>query len=499
VKLRPGPTVAVVLLAALGVTTWLLEFRGADERRKSEAAKEKPLAFERADLKAIVLRGAKESVRLERNGETWTITEPLASAADRDAVEGLLAALETAKINRRLGVVADRKPYALDPPSASITLETSGGGSQTLGIGDANPIGGTLFVLLPGGKEVAVVSGSIGEAARKDLQALRDKALLAFDPWKITRLTLERGAETVALEKPADGWKLVRPVETPADGPTVTDLLSAVERLRALRFVTEKATDADMKSFALEPPAARLTLQQEGWDAARTILFGGVTEGNRYARTVGRDAVVTVNADIWAKVTTSVFDLRRKEVLGLSQYRLASVTVARDGGPALVLRRQKDGPWAVSGRAQGNVKNDSVDTLVRLIADVKALAFEDQPMDSRLAALSQRPPLDLTLEQEPDTEGTTARHQHLLFGAAGKDGRVPVRDMAWHTVSLVDGSALGKINDQLETLVKEATTPAVAPAAPVPPGGPAAPAPGGTAPPGGAPAPTEPPSSGGRD
>lgn len=491
-KLRPGPVAAVLVLAALGVTTWLLEFRGAEERHKAEAAKDKPLPFERADLKAIVLRRALMPIRLQRDGDVWTIREPLVSPVDKDAMEGLLSTLETGRIERRVGEAADRKPYGLDPPVATVTVETTTGPPQVLGLGEKSPIGGSFFALLPGGKEVAVVSAALGDLELKDLLALRDKSLLSFDPWKVKSLTIERGPETIALEKPADGWKVVRPVEAPADGPTVTDLLSAVDRMRAARFVTEKAADADLKTYGLATPAARMTILQEGWDASRTIVFGAAADKTRYAMTVGREPVVTVADDIWPKVTTALYDLRRKEVLGLGQYRIASVSVARDGGPALLLARQKESGWTASGLATGTLKNDSVDLLLRDIADVKALAFEDQPAAARLDALAARPPLDVTLEQDKDSDGGEVRSQHLVFGAIGKDKRMPVRDMAWRPIFLADGAALERIRGQIEALVKEATAPAppqpapgTAPAAPpvTPPATPPAPPPA-THPPG---------------
>jgi hypothetical protein len=497
VKLRPGPVAAVVVLAALGVATWLLEFRGAEERHNAEAAKDKPLQFERAGLKAIVLGRGATPIRLQRDGDAWTIREPMVTPVDKDAMEGLISALETGRIERRLGEVADRKPYGLDPPVATVTVETATGAPQVLALGETSPIGGSIFALLPGGKEVAVVSAALGDLEKKDLLGLRDKSLLSFDPWKVKSLTIERAPETIALEKPADGWKVVRPVEAPADGPTVTDLLSAVDRMRALRFVSEKAGDADLQTWGLASPAARMTILQEGWDGSRTILFGGAADKTRYAMTVGRDAVVTVADDIWPKVTTALFDLRRKEVLGLSQYRIASVSVARDGGPALVLARQKDSGWTASGLAKGSLKNDSVDLLLRDIADVKAVAFDDQPAAARLEALTARPPLDVTLEQDKDSDDGAARSQHLVFGAIGRDKRMPVRDLAWRPIFLADGAALERIRGQVDALVKEATAPPPQPApgaAPAVP--PAAPAPGtpppGAPPSGGAPPPGNP-------
>jgi len=481
VTIKPGPAIAAILLVGLGSWAYFKEFRGAGERQKAEAAKDKPLQFERSDLKAIVIRNAGGTLRLERSGEAWSLTAPLASPADRDTVEGLLASLETGRIERRLGEVADRKTYGLDPPGVSLTLEMAAGTPQEIGLGDTNPIGGSVYALLPGGREIAVVSASLGDAAKKDLLGLRDKSLLAVDPWKVKNLTIERGHETIVLLKPDDGWKIERPIEAPADGPTVTDLLSALERMRAYRFVTEKPGPADLKSYGLEPPAARVTLLQEGWDTSKTILFGKEEAASRYAATVGRDPVVTVGSDIWPKLTTSLADLRRKDLLAVNEYRTTSLTAALEGRDALVLAKQKDGAWSASGLARGPVKADTVDSLLRSIAELKAVAFDDRPTEALRTSLSKHPALDLTLEQEAETEGGLPRRQHLVAGSPMKDGRMQVRDMAWKPVALVDGGVLARIRAQLDAVVAETSAAAAAPSAPGA-AAPGAPAPGAAAP-----------------
>lgn len=481
--LRPGPVAAVLLLVGLGGWAYWSEFRGAAEKKKAEEAKDKVVVFDRAALKAIVLKNGAASIRLEREGEGFALKQPVAAAADKEAVDGLLSGLESARVERRLEDAKDRKSYGLDPPAASITLENGTGPGVTIEVGDANPIGGTTYALPPGAKEVAVVSGSIGEAAKKDLFALRDKALLAFDPWKIKSLEIDRGRESLSLEKLDDGWAITAPLRTPADGPTVTDLLTAAERVKATRFVTDQATDADMKQYGLDPAAARLSLLQEGWDTRKTILFGAEAEGQRYARTVGKNAIVTVPSDIWPKLATSMADLRRKEVLGLSQYRIQSISIAIRGNRSLVLSRQKEGGWSASGRATGAVKKETVDTFLRSVADLKALSFEDAPKDADRDLLARSPEYDMTLEQEPDSDGSAAKREHLLVGAARKDGRVPIRDLAWAPVALVPAAGVEALRKNADALITEASAPPAAPkeeakpAAP-PAGAPSAPSPG---------------------
>ncbi len=459
-KRRLGPLLSVVLLVALGGWVYFKELKTGDAGGKAGGGEERALPFERSDLKAIRMTNEHGAVRLEKAGDSWTITEPLRADADKDAIEGLLTSLEIARVERHLGGEGDRKGYGLDPPKATVSVEpASGGDPKSIGVGESNPIGGTLFALLPGGREVAVVGSSLGEAAGKDLLALRDKSLLALDPWKVVMLRLERGRETVRLVKPDDGWKLEEPVEAPADGPTVTDLLGALERVRAKAFVSEKPAKADLRRFGLDPPAARLTLLQEGWDVEKTVVFGKKAEGGRYARTIGREPVLLVPDDFWDKVTTRVRDLRRKDLIGVGEYRVEKITAARNGKQALVLSRQKDQGWAASGLAAGPVKNESVDTLLRLLAGLKAVAFEDRPSEALRASLARTPALDLTLQEEADAEGKAGKSQHLVIGPPDRTRRVRVRDMAWRPIASVAAASLEEINKQLEAIAREASEP----------------------------------------
>ena len=316
---------------------------------------------------------------------------------------------------------------------------------------------------------MAVVSSSIGDVTRKEPLALRDKSLLSLDPWKVRTFTLERGRETIRLEKPDEGWVVRQPVEAPADGPTITDLLNALETLRATRFDSEKPSESDLKRFGLSPPQARLTLLQEGWDVEKSVAFGKeAAGGGRYARTIGRDPVLTVPADFWTKVTTRFFDLRRRELLGVQQYRVEAITLARKSQPAITLTRDKDQAWTLSGAARGSLKSDSVDTLLRMISDLKAVAFDDTPKETVRAGILKRPALDLTLQEETDASSGKQKSQHLLVSGPDKAGHILVRDMAWRPIAVAAADVLKKIDTQVDALLKEATLapkPAASPAA----------------------------------
>jgi hypothetical protein len=414
----------------------------------------------RTEVASIALDNGEGSFRLQRQGGDWRLVEPLEAAADKEAVEGVLSALEYARIERRIDAADDLKSYGLATPRATLTLEfDSDKAPQSLRIGEHAPIGENCFALLPDDGGVALVSAALEDLANKDLLVLRDKSLIEVDAWNVRSLRIERGVETVVLTKAEEGWKLQSPVEAPADGPTVTDLLNELDRLRASSFLSEEPTADDLARYGLDRPSARMTVQEEGWETGKTVWFGATVDGARASRVDAEGPVVAVTETFWPKVTTALFDLRRKDVLALNRYRLRGVTVTRQSGEPLILRQSEGDAWAASGLVDGTVANSSVELLLAHFSDLKATAFMDRPSEGQREALSRRPALDLSLEEEPASEEREPPAQHLLIGAPDQNGQVKIRDLAWEPIALAPAGVYERVLRQLDAIVEEIKSP----------------------------------------
>jgi hypothetical protein len=221
-----------------------------------------------------------------------------------------------------------------------------------------------------------------------------------------------------------------------------------------------------------------MSVHQEGWDVEKTVLFGRAGEGTRYARTVGRDPVLEVPGDFWEKVTTRLFDLRRKDLLGVSQYRVETVTVIQAGQAGLALKRESDGSWTATGPVNGKVKSETMDTFMRHVSELRALRFRDRPSEEERARLFRRAALDLTLAEERAGEDAAPKTQHLVVGRPER-GVILVRDMAWRPIAEVPAGVLDNIKRKLDDILKEAkeNPPPPEPAASPSPAGSPAPSP----------------------
>ena len=453
----------MLLLVLLGAWIYFQEYRGAAQREEAERQRERPLQFARPEVTSIRLENGAGAFLLQRQEEAWRLVEPLDTAADKEAVEGILSALEYARIERRIGSGDDLKPYGLESPRATLTLGLAGDdAAQILRIGEPAPIGANCFALLPGDGGVALVSASLQDLAQKNLLSLRDKSLVDLDAWNVRSLRIERGAETVVLTRSDSGWKLQSPVEAPADGPLVTDLLNEIDRLQASAFLSEAPAAADLARYRLDRPAARLTVQEEGWESGKTIWFGATVDEGRAARVGGAGPVVAVTETFWPKVTTSLFDLRRKDILALNRYRVRGLTVTRLGGEPLSLRHGGEGAWTATGMVEGSVAGSSVELLLAHISDLKATAFMDRPSERQREELARQPALDLSLEEEPASEEGEPPVQHLLIGEPDQNAQVKVRDLSWEPIALAPAGVYERILRRLDAIIEEIRSPPAA-------------------------------------
>jgi hypothetical protein len=115
-------------------------------------------------------------------------------------------------------------------------------------------------------------------ALTKKLDELRESKILDFDRESVGRIEVKWPGGRVVLEKGEEGWRLLEPLEAPADADTVEDLLSDLQFLRADGFIDEVPSDAKL---GLDAPAFEVELSagpsKEGEAPAPTRLAIGST------------------------------------------------------------------------------------------------------------------------------------------------------------------------------------------------------------------------------
>ncbi|MFM7840760.1 MAG: DUF4340 domain-containing protein, partial [Nitrospira sp.] len=144
-----GPTIALAaLLAGLGTHLYFVEMPSEQIKTRTEAEAKKLLPFTDQEVLGLTVRsdaGPAVVLALDDN-RTWTITAPIKTEADAQAVGAILRELALGTVSRVVEEqAASLEPYGLATPAVTFTL-TAGDRMELLALGDIGPLSSTLYV-----------------------------------------------------------------------------------------------------------------------------------------------------------------------------------------------------------------------------------------------------------------------------------------------------------------------------------------------------------------
>ncbi len=221
-------------------------------------------AREEADSKRLFLEAKGDElsrIKVERkSGQAYELLKKNGGWYYRDQlmVGGEMRSLADGLAELSSETTVEEKPnaerlaeFGLDQPGFKIEFE-QGEKIFHLVIGKRTPPGDHFYVRTSDESPVVTVNAFLGGTLEKDLDELREKSPLAVEPGKVKRLkvVLSDGSEIelegtrpekddkAEFEAPME-YRLVKPVEAPADPRAVTDYIWRWKNLKAARFLGE--------------------------------------------------------------------------------------------------------------------------------------------------------------------------------------------------------------------------------------------------------------------
>lgn len=348
----------------------------------------------------------KETHRLTRGPEGWQVLSPEPGRADAKTVNQLLAQLNTAETSDFLTPqqVTDSK---LDPPLFRLKVWQRGraGGTPSepagkpvlnLRIGRADPIAKMLFVQNEGDRTILAIPNSLGTLLPMGPLAYREKALMAFSPTDVTRVTIERNGKTYAVEAgPAPDdyvrWRMTKPVAGRVEPEAIARLAVLLAGLRAESLITEKPDK--LEAYGLDKPfltaawTTQLNPRRRNRETAGlpekadwTLDVGGPSpgpRGARYAKFSASPLVFTLHP---MAVTYLTAELHDRTLLAFPAQDVAHLTIR---WPSLTVGFRRGGAsprgepqWQPDPGSEGiPSQSTQINPLVSALATLKADRF----------------------------------------------------------------------------------------------------------------------------
>jgi hypothetical protein len=237
----------------------------------------------------------------------------------------------------------------------------------------------------------------------------------------LTRMTIER-----TDSGPGDAvWRMLAPLDTPADGGAVDVLIGRLVTTRVQQ--TLAAASPDSAEFGLKAPRLTIGLRARGGET-RTVSIGDENpfDGTLYARREGEGAVLVVEAGLKYSLDKTLFDLRDKrlldfeaeEAIGLDLRWSAGASGRPDGAAgALTLARPGSGdPWRLTAPIEDAADATAVGRLLDGLRWMRASGVvSDDPYTAGRYGLAE-PRLRATVSLRPAAGATQPRTQTVEVG-----------------------------------------------------------------------------------
>ena len=430
---------------ALAAYVYFFEMRGTERKEEAERKSKEVISFEKEDVAELALTYPDRKIHcIKDTSDKWWLVEPIETEGSTEDIESMLTSLKEATVRRTLAdSVEHLSDYGLDKPQVTMSIRQEGEHNwHSLMLGDTNPTGTYAYAKRGEGPAVFLVSSNLANSLTKKVSDLRFKKILDFDKEKVSKISLNRGGESIVCSKSLDDWMLERPIQARADGQKIDEIVRTLHEAKAKEFVAEGCDDATV--YGLDRPTIRVTLSGGETRAPKSLSIGKKEGKTCYAKDASRNPVFSVDSSLVSELEVDVFDLRDKSVLSIKPYKVREIRLQTE---TFRLRCRKDstGVWNLLEPKVVRADDSKINDLLWDIEGIKAEEFvTDTPQDLGPYGLVE-PKVQIELWMEKDSTA-------LILSVGKKKGEhVYVKNNTSPSVYLVDSQFLDEMEEDIGT------------------------------------------------
>lgn len=377
-----------LILAVIAAFYYLYEIRGGSIRLARSKAAQKLFEIKTDAISEVKLKNPKGHFVLTKNGEEWTLREPVPTPGDTQAVSDLIRMVAEAQRGRIIEEnPKDLTPFGLKPPKMEVSFpgKDKSKTPPLLLLGDSNPSGTEVYAQVEGKPAVFLLDMAIKAALDKGLYEFRDKRLLPFKTSEVTQILWNRGNLKLTSGKNKDGsWSLVEPFKTPADSQKIEDILFRFGQTQVKEFIT--AQKKNLSEFGTDKPAVTLVFKRDK-KPDLTLSFGRRLEKEKevYARRGGEQSILRVEDVVLKDIPETLTAIRDRAVFKADQDHVLKVDWKKaDGSELLLVKTMKNGSeeWTIEKPVTAPAERSEAYGLLWDLHDTKLERFVgDAPKD----------------------------------------------------------------------------------------------------------------------
>jgi len=400
-------TTLLVLIGAvlLGAAVYFFDVKRGEKLKEKATADESKTAFSigsGADIKSLTIArpaaAGEPSVRLEKRDGAWWIVEPLQTDASDQAVQRIADGIATARVAQTEPGAPDRtKVYGLDPPAVSIDFQLQNGSKHSLKLGDKDFTGVSVYAVLDGAKDVALLPQTLLTSTVTNVDGLRSHSVLHFTAGDIASFDLRNLSGELSLRREKNGWKFKKPAEAAGDTRDVNAFLSAIANATFAGVASE--TPDNLEKYGLTKPVVTFTAV-DGKGKTTTLVVGKKEGSEYFARDASRSVIFRIDDKLYKQLAQNYADLRNKKPADFDPAEVSRVEFHNEHGTAIFVRKSdKDEEWAIEAPAEKKGKSASVWNIFSPLTTAHADEVLDHPGAGIMANLA-KPAVEVLLTEK---------------------------------------------------------------------------------------------------
>ena len=402
----------------------------------------------------------------------WSLQSPLVARASTPDVQSLLNKILAA---RAIDFVTDDSSnlsqYGLTSPSATLTVTLKPDEDIVLQIGNPVPTNPEqVYAQRLKSNSVFTLSRSSVDDLLRAVPNVRDRHILTFDPGKPTALTFLYGNKKGQAQKEHGLWSTVGDSQGRADVGKITDILTRLSQLETTPLVKDSASAADLKTYGLDKPQGKITLEIPNGDSKQTLtlLIGKDVNKVLYVHSSAEPSLYTIPDNALDFLPTDNLSLRDVLVINVPFKNVESMTVTTPTVPPIVMVRSAGGTWTATNVKDRMVDSLRADTQASLLCQLQAKSWLGPILPSY--GLS-KPLLSITLQASNLKNPITLHIGAALPGGshfASLEGETTAFEIAEGDFNTLNTSSIQTV----PKVLSETNAAPVAPATNVPPASP---------------------------
>lgn len=290
-------TSIAVLAALLALTVWQFNKRDMDDAKAPEVSVKLPKVTKEDVTELTVSAPGKKPVSFKKDGAAWKMTAPIASDADKDAVDTALAKLAELEALSVAATKVENHDRLEVTDAKGVHVVAKQGDKVLADVLIGAYLSGNTMVREAGATNVATAKGSIKFPFDKDVKEWRDRSIVDVPAEQVQAVTFANKNGTWKFVKADNAWAQA-PGEKAIpnfDASKVSSVVANAASMRANDFAADGVT-AEVAGVGATPNGTvTLTTSDDAGPQDVLLKIGTKQDAGFYAMREGKDPIYVIS------------------------------------------------------------------------------------------------------------------------------------------------------------------------------------------------------------